>query len=257
MKEQLLALLELQSIDAKVRELEGTIAKLPERLEPGRRDLAKLEGMVAAERARLEESQTWRRQQEIMLATEQDQLRQARSKLSQTKNGKEFTAANREVENKRKAIMDRESELKKVVEAMTTSGAGAESHVKDVEALRDALSGEESKVAEQVSVLRVQADELIAQRVIARGRIEKSWLKTYDTLATKKGYAIAPVNKGMCMGCHMKLPPQLNNILARLISIETCPRCARLIYRDELIAPPAPPAEGTPGDGGGDGTPSA
>ena len=33
----------------------------------------------------------------------------------------------------------------------------------------------------------------------------------------------------------MKLPPQLNNILARLESIETCPRCGRMVYRQELI----------------------
>ena len=33
----------------------------------------------------------------------------------------------------------------------------------------------------------------------------------------------------------MALPPQLNNILARMESIETCPRCGRLIYRKELL----------------------
>ena len=164
MKDQLTALLELQTADARVKELEGAIAKLPERLEPARRDLAKLESMVAAERARLDESQTWRRQQEAMLEREQEGLRQARAKLSASKNGKEYNAANREVDNKRKAILDREAELKKVVEAMTTSGVGADSHGKDVEALRDTLSVEEAKVAEQVSVLRVQADELIADR---------------------------------------------------------------------------------------------
>ena len=33
----------------------------------------------------------------------------------------------------------------------------------------------------------------------------------------------------------MALPPQLNNILARMESIETCPRCGRLVYRKELL----------------------
>jgi hypothetical protein len=43
----------------------------------------------------------------------------------------------------------------------------------------------------------------------------------------------------------MALPPQLNNILARMESIQTCPRCGRLVYRKELLDPPvegAPPA---------------
>ena len=242
MKDQLSALLELQTADARVKELESAIAKLPERLEPARRDLAKLESIVAAERARLDESQTWRRQQEAMLEREQEALRQARSKLSASKNGKEYNAANREVDNKRKAILDREAELKKVIEAMTTSSTGADSHGKDVQALRDSLAGEEAKIAEQIATLRAQASEAIGIRDIARQKIEKSWLKTYDSLSSKKGYAVAPVIKGMCQGCHMKLPPQLNNILARLVSIEMCPRCGRMIYRKELLEP-------TPGEG--------
>src|SRR5688500_5722632 len=115
--------------------------------------------MVAAERARLDESQTWRRQQEAMLEREQEGLRQARAKLSASKNGKEYNAANREVDNKRKAILDREAELKKVVEAMTASSTGADSHGKDVQALRDTLSAEEAKINEQIAELRAQANE--------------------------------------------------------------------------------------------------
>jgi predicted nucleic acid-binding Zn-ribbon protein len=37
----------------------------------------------------------------------------------------------------------------------------------------------------------------------------------------------------------MALPPQLNNILARMESIEMCPRCGRLVYRKELLEPVA------------------
>jgi predicted nucleic acid-binding Zn-ribbon protein len=87
--------------------------------------------------------------------------------------------------------------------------------------------------------LRTQLAEAKATRDEARGKVEKQWLKTYDSLAAKRGYAVAPVIKGVCQGCHMALPPQLNNILARMVSIETCPRCHRLVYRKELLEPPA------------------
>jgi predicted nucleic acid-binding Zn-ribbon protein len=239
MKEQLQLLLQLQTADQKVKELQSAIDALPVRLEPARRDLAKLEAMVAAERARIDESTTWRRQQEALLEREQEGLRQARSKLAAVKNTKEFHAANREVDNRRRSIQEREAELKKVAEAMAQTSTGAESHVKDVEALRETLAGEEAKIAEQVAVLKAQIDEAASGRGDVRARIEKSWLKTYDTLSSKKGYAVAPVNKGVCQGCHMTLPPQLNNILARLESIEMCPRCGRMIYRRELLDPPA------------------
>jgi predicted nucleic acid-binding Zn-ribbon protein len=77
----------------------------------------------------------------------------------------------------------------------------------------------------------------------ARAAVDKQWLKTYDSLVGKRGYAVAPVVKGTCLGCHVALPPQLNNVLARGQSIETCPRCSRLIYRKEWLEAQQTPAE--------------
>src|SRR6185436_18498035 len=82
-----------------------------------------------------------------------------------------------------------------------------------------------------------------AARDAARSAVESKWLKIYDTVSQKRGYGIAPVVKGVCQGCHMALPPQLNNILARMESIETCPRCGRLVYRKELLEPALQPRD--------------
>jgi pantothenate kinase-related protein Tda10 len=73
LKAQILALLQLQTIDNKDKELEASIRALPQKLDPARRDLAKLESMVASERARLGETDTWRKQQEEALARDRDE----------------------------------------------------------------------------------------------------------------------------------------------------------------------------------------
>ena len=239
MREQLVFLLQLQQSDVKVRELEAAVTQLPAKLDPLRRDLAKLQGMLDAERAKLAENETWRKQQQDLIDRERDALKAAQSKLQASKNSKEFGAATREVENKRKSISDRESELKKVGEAQTASTAQLESRTKDVEGLRSELANSEAAMADQVAALQAQLGEAKAARDAARAQVEAKWLKVYDTLAQKRGYAVAPVVKGVCQGCHVMLPPQLNNILARMESIETCPRCSRLVYRKELLEPPA------------------
>ncbi|HWU86231.1 MAG TPA: C4-type zinc ribbon domain-containing protein [Kofleriaceae bacterium] len=236
-REQLVFLLQLQQSDVKVRELETAVNQLPTKLDPLRRDLAKLQGMLDAENAKLAETNTWRKQQQEQLDREREALKIAQSKLSASKNSKEFGAASREVENKRKSISDRESELKKVSEASTSQAAQLESRNKDVDGLRSELAASEAAQGEQVAALAAQLAEARAVRDAARGSVDKQWLKTYDTLSQKRGYAVAPVIKGVCQGCHMALPPQLNNILARMESIETCPRCSRLVYRKELLEP--------------------
>jgi uncharacterized protein len=246
-RDQLMSLLQLQQADGKVRELETAATQLPAKLDPLRRDLAKLQGMLDAERAKLSETETWRKQQQELLDRERDALKAAQAKLNASKNTKEYGAASREVENKRKSIGDREAELKKVSEAATTSTAQLAARDKDVQGVRDELAQSEAGIADQVAAVGAQLAEARAARDAAREKVEKQWLKTYDALTTKRGYAVAPVIKGVCQGCHMALPPQLNNILARMESIETCPRCARLVYRKELLeqilAQPAAPDE--------------
>ena len=234
-REQLVLLLQLQQSDVKVRELQTAATQLPTRLDPLRRDLAKLQGMLDGERQKLSETNTWRKSQQELIDREREALRIAQNKFQASKNTKEFNASSREVENKRKAISDRENELRKVNEAATQSTAQLESRDKDVEALRSELASSEAAMAEQLENLQAQLAEATAARDAARAQVEAQWLKIYDALAVKRGYAVAPVIKGVCQGCHMALPPQLSNVLARMESIETCPRCGRLIYRKELL----------------------
>jgi hypothetical protein len=238
-REQLLNLLNLQTCDVKVRELDSAAKQLPAKLDPLRRDLAKLQGMLDAERGKLSETEAWRKGQQDSIDREREQLKAAQSKLQQSKNSKEFGAASREVENKRKSISDREAELKKVVETIAQSNAQLATRDADVQKLRDELAANEAGMADQLNALTSQLAEAKIARDAARAQVDKHWVKTYDTLSAKRGYAVAPVIKGVCQGCHMALPPQLNNILARMESIETCPRCGRLVYRKDMIETPA------------------
>jgi predicted nucleic acid-binding Zn-ribbon protein len=236
-REQLVLLLQLQTSDVKVRELQSAVTQLPAKLDPLRRDLAKLQTMLDGERSKLDETNAWRKSQQELIDREREALRQAQSKFQASKNTKEFNASSREVENKRKAIGDRETELKKVNEAAAQSTAQLEARSKDVEALRAELTGSEEAMSGQLNGLKAELAEATTERNAARAQVEIQWIKIYDTVAAKRGYAVAPVVKGVCQGCHMALPPQLSNVLARMESIETCPRCGRLIYRKELLGP--------------------
>lgn len=242
MKDQLLYLLQLQTIDLKVKELETSRIKLPKSSDPLRNDLAKLEGMLGNDRQKLSDTETWKRQQALILERDQDALRTAKSKLNGTKTGKEFHAATREVEFKRKSISERESELKKVGDAIGSSTTIISDRDASVQRLRDQLAAEEAKIAGKLDEITVEIATAAEGRDDVRRHIDKTWLKAYDALIAR-GVAVSAVEAGVCQGCRVRIPPQLNNKLARLETIETCERCARIIYRKEMLEPPAPPAE--------------
>jgi uncharacterized protein len=240
LKEQLLLLLELQRIDARVQELLAAIEALPARLVPAKRDLARLEAMLQIERDRLAENEAWRKEQEVLIELEDEAIRKAKAKLQNAKNSKDYTAANRELDNKRKSKSEREEEVLKMMEVLERSRAEMQAHEKDVNALREHLKAEDERVKKVVTELEAEARERSSGRDGMVVGIEPRLLDLYERIMKKRGgQAIAAVMNSTCQGCHMAIPPQLNNELAQLSSIANCPRCGRLLYRKELMDEPS------------------
>jgi predicted nucleic acid-binding Zn-ribbon protein len=189
-KDQLLLLLELQTIDLKVRELDTARKALPARAAPLRNDLAKLEAMLDGEKQKLTDAERGSASGSD-LSREQELLRAAKSKLQGTRTGKEFHAATREVEFKRKSINDREGELKKVTEALGSSGAVIGEARRRDQKLRDELAAEEARIA--TSSRSGPAGRGSPRAATRSAKIDKAWLKTYDALIVR-GVAVAPVS---------------------------------------------------------------
>jgi uncharacterized protein len=246
LRDQLRLLKELQAVDSRAIEVRKQMTALPEKLRPAKNDLAKLEALLAQARAELASTETWKADQEAFIKREEEAVRQARSKLQQSRNTRDYGAANREVENKRRSVSEREEELLKVIGAMEQTRANIATNEAEVERLRAQVAAEEAEIATRVAELAVEANRFEGERKQIAGQLPRELLKRYDTVQKRRGIALAPVAGGSCQGCHMTLPPQLNNILARLQSIETCPSCQRLLYRPELLEPAAPSSDDAP-----------
>lgn len=243
MKEQLLLLLRLQAIDTRVREVRASMLALPQKLEADKQTLAKLEAMIEQEKNRLAETDAWRREQERQVAIEDEAIWKAKQKQQAARGAKDYTAANREVDNKRRSKADREDEVLKVLDVLEKARAELSAHEQDVAKLREHVEAEERRIAEQAGELETE----IANRSIGRdelvAQIDPTIMKRYQPLIERKGLGIVPVDQGVCQGCNMSVPPQLNNVLARFDSLETCPRCRRILYRRELLDELSPATE--------------
>ncbi len=236
-KEQLRLLQQLQDIDTKTKEIRQTIEQVPARLAPAKNDLEKLEGMLVLERQQLADTESWRAEQEDIVKREEEALKNAKAKLQEAKNARDFSAASREIDNKKRSIHDREQEILKVYEALEVGRAKLETHEEDVAKLRTHVESEEAKFADTLKELEEQAVTISAGRADVEGAIEKSLLKRYKIVMQRRGNVVVPVKDGVCQGCHMSLAPQLAIQVARAESIQSCRQCNRLLFV------PEPPAE--------------
>jgi len=208
---------------------------LPEKLRPAKQDLARLESMIEQERRQVAETDQWKVEQQDLIRRDEEDAKHAKMKLQGAKNNREFAAANREVDNKRRSIAERQQEVRRVSEAIEATRATLEAHEKDVAELRAKIEEEESQLGARVGALEAEAREAGAGRADITAKIKPQILKRYERILQARGLAVVPVVDGVCQGCHMAVPPQLNNQLARFDTVEQCAQCHRLLYRNELI----------------------
>lgn len=235
MREQLKRLEELQRHDARIQELENSLKAIPAKMKAMENDLTRIEALLNQEKAQLQDAQRYYKDQKDLVESDSGHLNDAKIKLNQVKNTREFGAAQRELEQTKESVATREAEIAKLVDAIGAKekllaersaevGKLRESIAKDSESARGKMSELESRIAE----LRTERDKVAAL-------IKPDVLKRYGTIRIRRGVAIAAVRSGTCSACNMNLPPQLFNVLQRGNSIESCPYCQRIIYWEELM----------------------
>ncbi len=198
-------------------------------------DLSRVEGLLASERQALGETEKYYGEQKGLLTEDEIQVAGAKHKLAQAKNSKEYMAAQREIEQRREGLTNREGEIAKLVEAVDAKKKLLAEKAGDVEALKASIAkdGEAAKVRmaeieSQIAALRAERDKLAAT-------VKPDVLKRYSNIRMRRGLAVVSVRNGTCQGCNMNIPPQLFIVIQRGQTIETCPSCHRIIYWEDLM----------------------
>ena len=117
MRDQLKRLEDLQRHDAKIQELESSLRAIPMKLAATENDLLRVEGLLSTERNALGETERYYAEQKGLMTDDEVQVAGAKHKLAQAKNSKEYMAAQREIEQRREALVVREGEITKLNEA--------------------------------------------------------------------------------------------------------------------------------------------
>ena len=107
----------------------------------------------------------------------------------------------------------------------------------DVSAREKDLAEEDSAVKEDVAVLdarvrdiEVDIQQVRQEREQAASVVSGEWLTRYDTVMTRRDRALVRLEKGVCGGCHMKLPPYVVHATRKGTEMVTCDFCGRLLY---------------------------
>lgn len=231
MKEQINNLRELQDVDLEIDRIDAAITTGDQNLQNQREAIERRQNSIAEYQEKLASGGERRQHLEAEIQEAQAVIKDRQNKMMKVQTNREYQSLLKEIEDAKSANRQREEELVRLLEQ-------DEYLQKKNEEQSALLAEEEATLAGQTASREVEAGKLASRRQkLSKDRdakakkIKADLLRKYEQIRAKRdGLAMAGVNRGVCYGCYMNVPPQLYNELLREDKMHICPTCNRLLY---------------------------
>jgi uncharacterized protein len=220
----------LSKLDAQLKVHESEVESGEQKLASMKEQSVSLEARLASDRTSVEEMKRIIGDLKLEARQMTNQLEKSREKMARSRNERETMAAQRESEELRKLIRDREEEIGKLttlLDAAKRSISECEDALLKVEG---ELSSSESDILKRLGEAKKACASHQGERDAITKQINRMYLRRYEVVRAKRGTGVAHLVKGICQACHMTIPPQLAQRLMLREILEQCPSCMRLIY---------------------------
>jgi uncharacterized protein len=228
--DQIRALEELAAMDAEVKALEEKLTEERGVLGSLKESLKKLDEKLQADRATVGAADKHRNELHLDIRTMTQQIEHSREKLNRSRTERESQAAQRELEELRKLVRDREDEIQRIDGDTAQVRANVEATEAEHKRVSDELAAKEGDIQAKVAQLETDRAAKGGGRDALVKKLPPVLYRRYEMIRGRRGTAVAQTADGTCNKCNMALPPQLYHRLRREPLIEQCPSCNRLIY---------------------------
>jgi uncharacterized protein len=237
LREEINRLMELQTIDRKLRELEQSLSSIAGRVDQLRSENQNNQAELDRLTEQDKEISTARKKAERELAEGEVRIRNKRMRLTLVRNDKELQALTHEVESLKETNQRLEGEVLASMEGADARTARIKELIEAIAKGRVDLTAAEKEIADEVEELKSNISKTRKARDKVAENVEPGLLSRYQMIFSRRGgVAVTLAKGGTCQGCRMRLPPQLYNEIQKLQQIHFCPNCQRILYYEEQPA---------------------
>jgi predicted nucleic acid-binding Zn-ribbon protein len=234
-------LVRLQQLDSTIEDARRRIASHPDRLADADARLNHAQQRVEVARQRLKDNHDARRALEKDAAVFQGRVSKFKDQLSEVKTNREYQAIQHEIETAQRdlgAVEERVLEKMMDADAITADIKHAEGVLATQ---RKEVDAEKATLARELATVEAALTDSSRAREALLAQTEPRLIALFEQVAHKrKGVAICSATRdGLCSVCHVRLRPQVFQLVRANDSIIQCDSCQRILY----YVPPPPQAE--------------
>jgi uncharacterized protein len=231
MLETIEKLLILQDRDQKLCRVQGELAHIEPERQTFKAKAANAQAELEKAKLRIKEIESSRKDLELEVEAKKQLITKYANQQFQTRKNEEYRALAHEIETCKDAIFKIEDQEIAFMEQ-------AEAAQKEVARATRAANETRKLVEDQIARLGVceanlqrELAELSANREQLAAAVEEHARSRYERLVRSKGeHVVVGVERGVCGGCHMRLPPQLLVTCQAEKELVACSNCGRILY---------------------------
>ena len=235
------ALISLQAIDSAADAARRRLAELPKAAAGIDAKNAQVAAQVDDAKSRLNDAQTSRRALEKDVAAVDSRLARFDDHKAAVKTNQEYTALLHEIATakaEKDGLEERILVLMEEADGLTANVKAAERAQAETTRQGDA---DRAALEAERKVVEAELAKLEAERGRQRALVDARSLALYDQLLKgRRGVAVAQLNGGICLACHVRLRPHIAQMIRRNDGIVQCESCQRILYHQPAAQTPAP-----------------
>ncbi|UCD94777.1 MAG: hypothetical protein JSU69_01620 [Candidatus Zixiibacteriota bacterium] len=223
-------LLELQTIDYDLGELERSKEYIPDMMENLRREINETVELFQKTEQELSESKVTQGKLELEVKTKQDELKKLQAQMMSIKTNKEYDALISQIDNAKETISDKETEILELIEKIEKLESSIDDYNKKAEEIKEQNEKQLAILQEKMDSVGSKIDSKEGERSRIMVKVPKRTMSVYERIRKNRGGdVVVPVRKRACGACYKALPPHRIQEIKRGDQIITCDNCGRML----------------------------
>lgn len=236
-KDRLLALYQLQSVDSEIDRLHTIRGELPLEVQDLEDDIAGLETRVEKFKSEIEDLDKKINEKKYSMQDSLELIKKYEGQQENVRNNREYDALSKEIEFQGLEIQLAEKhirEFKIKIDSLNVKVTTSD------EALSERKIDLELKQKELKDIIKETEKEeksLTKKSASAVKNIEDRLLVAYNRLRdnARNGLAVVPIERDACGGCHSKVPPQRQLDIKTFKKVIVCEHCGRILIDPDFM----------------------
>jgi predicted nucleic acid-binding Zn-ribbon protein len=223
-------LYKLQQLDLELQRNQQELNEVENQLSDNKA-LVATEARIVSQKEQLDGAKKKQKSSEWELEDLQDKVRQIDGKLygGKTKDPKELVNLEREVKGLRSQIRTKEDALLEFMSQAEEMETGAKTTAGELESLKKEWEQRQQTLGPRKNEIEIVLADLKRERNRLVEQINSEAFNIYERIRLAMGQAVAKVEKGRCLGCHITVPTsQWQKVRAG--DLVQCNNCSRILY---------------------------